>query len=137
MNSCEKQEWIDNYLFGELEGEERICFEALMQADVDFRKEVNLQSMIMVGVCTYKPTAKLAKTRISKIRRFKRYVVATAAVILAFLLFKPSVENNNQQIALANNSSKPKYVEYQKVLPYIGRKFPIYLNIGYSKLLTM
>lgn len=136
MNSCEKQEWIDSYLFGELEGEERVCFEALMQADADFRKEVNLQSMIMVGVCTYQPKAKAAKTRINKIRTFKRYVVATAAVVLAFLLFKPSVENNNQQIALANNSSKPKYAEYQKVLPFLD-KFPVYLNIGYSQLFTM
>jgi len=137
MNNCEKQEWIDSYLFGELEGEERAHFEALMQTDADFCKEVNLQSMIMVGVCTYEKSAKTAKSSVFKVRSLvKRYSVAAAAVFAALLLFKPTTEEISSYHSLATNAKQERHIEFQKVMPYLI-PFPIFLNRGYSEMATL
>jgi len=136
MNNCEKQEWIDSYLFGHLEGEERRTFELLMEQDADFRLEVNLQAEIMVGVCTYRQSKQAAKQSIvshKTIVAFKRYCITAAAVIAAFIMFNATSEavtkDNNSEVAYNNSDS-------QIVMPY-KIPLPIYFSRGYSALAFM
>lgn len=136
MNNCEKQEWIDSYLFGQLEGEERRNFELLMKEDADFRLEVNLQAEIMVGVCTYRQSKQVAKQGIisrKTIQAFKRYCITVAAVVAAFIMFnstsEPATKDKGNEIAYNNSDS-------QVVMPY-KIPFPKYLSLGYSPLAFM
>ncbi len=132
MNNCEKQEWIDNYLFGELEGQERRDFERLMEHDVDFCMEVNLQAEIMLGVCTYREAKQSAKAKLmprKTITAFKRYWMTAAAVLAAFLLLEPTEPQHIQTTPQITDNRD----YYQKVMPY-QLPFPAYRSRGYTEL---
>jgi len=93
--NCEQQEWIDRYLFGELEGEERQRFEAKYATDEIFRVEVDLQAEIMVGIKTYVATntnvvALHSGSKLLRIKRSLSVAATVALVIMAGMMFQPN-----------------------------------------------
>ena len=85
--NCEQQDWIDLYLFGELEGEELLRFERKMQEDADFREEVHLQGDIFLGIRSYcAAKSDAGKSKIVNLSFRKVWVSIAAAVIFVSML---------------------------------------------------
>jgi len=108
MKNCEQQEWIDRYLFGELEGEERRRFEAKYATEEAFRTEVDLQAQIMVSINSYSAThPEVVPMRFgSKLLRMKhrvRVAATVALVIMAGMMFQPN--DTHTQVADARTIS--------------------------------
>ncbi len=97
--NCEQQEWIDLYLFGELEGEDLLRFEAKMQEDEDFREDLRLQAEIFLGISTYHAAKSKTPTKVVK-HSFKRvWMGIAAAIVFASML---GLMHNNFNIQQQN-----------------------------------
>lgn len=92
----EQQEWIDSYLFGELEGEELLRFEAKMQEETNFREDVRLQKDMLSGIHSYfaaKPEVikPRSDSKLVWIRRSLRVAAAIVLIVAVSAVFSPHI----------------------------------------------
>ncbi len=139
--NCDQQEWIDSYLFGELEGAERRQFEAKYATDEAFRAEVDLQAEIMVGVnsyCASKPTVHRPKV-VSMSNTKKIWLSIAAAIALAFMVqvtINTAIPPASQIVEQQINKSAAKQDnmnDFEKPEP-VRPPYPIYSNLLYVAL---
>jgi len=126
--NCEQQEWIDLYLFGELEGNDLLRFEAKMQEDADFREDVHLQEEIFLGIRTYhaaKPKTAAAKIVSPSFRKVWMGVAAAVMFVsmLSLMHGNLDIRHGNTQYAYINYHLKDCGVimpfKDKFVLPYL------------------
>jgi len=91
--NCEQQEWIDLYLFGELEGEELLRFEEKMQEDVDFREDVRLQEEIFLGIRSYHTAKQKAQPKVVNLS-FRKIWRGAAAVLVFVSMLNLMMQNH-------------------------------------------
>jgi len=139
--NCERQEWIDSYLFGELEGQERRRFETQYATDEAFRAEVDLQAEIMVGINSYcSDEEKIQPTKIISMQNIRKIFIATAAAIAFFLMVQITLTNIStpqqmiaQQTANETRVIKDNLNDFEETKP-IRPRHPIYLRLAYVAL---
>lgn len=139
--NCDQQEWIDSYLFGELEGAERQRFEEKYATDEAFRAEVDLQAEIMVGVnsyCANKPA--VHRPRVVTMSNIKKiWLGIAAAIALTFMVqvtINTAVPSASQIVEQQVNKSATKQDDmndFEKPEP-VRPPYPIYSNILYVAL---
>lgn len=106
--NCEQQEWIDSYLFGELEGEERLRFEAKFASDEVFRAEVELQAEIVVGINSYSAALPEVSTPkpAPKLVWIKRHWAKAAAIIIFLIVANTTFQSDIIQLTENNKTDK-------------------------------
>ena len=131
--NCEQQEWIDLYLFGELEGEELLRFEVKMQEDADFRKDVHLQEEIFLGIRSYhapkqqKQTAKIVRYSFRKVWAGVAAALVFVSIVSLMTQGNLNTQHENKQYAYNNYYSKDVGVVAPFKDKYILPHFPSWI----------
>ena len=135
--NCEQQDWIDSYLFNELEGEERKEFEVKYANDEAFRMEVDLQVEVFAGINDYYiAQAKRPKATPQKTLAMPKFSWAIAAAIAFLLIAQVAIMNMQPNTNIRANNTiklpvKMKKInisngdDYEKVQP-VSPKYPKY-----------
>lgn len=131
--NCEQQEWIDLYLFGELEGEELLRFEAKMQEDADFREDIQMQKEIFLGIRSYHAAkSKKAATKVVSFS-FRKVWTGVAAALVFVSIVTLTMQGMNTQHGNAQYTHNDYHLkDYGIIAPFkdkfISPHLPSWIN---------
>lgn len=132
--NCEQQEWIDLYLFGELKGEDLLCFEKKMHEDADFREDVHLQEEIFLGIRSYhaakpkKATAKVVNLSFRKVWTGVAAALVFVSMLSLMMEINLNTQNENTQYVYNNYHLKDVGIIAPFKDKYILPHFPSWID---------
>lgn len=114
LDGCARQEWIDTYLSGNMTYEACQAFEVLMNTDMAFREEVELQAQLIAGIIAYnEPSeAKKAATQKLPVLKIALRVAAMLAIVFSVIALMETEVNRDEGIQYAVATE----VDYKKEL---------------------